>query len=156
MDNMNVHKSVGLNKHPALANPGTEEKPFHPSDRSRVLACVLILPSDAEPIVSLLKSLAAPSSSALPFPLPFDGDADFPKRTEDPWLEHAEAAEYLGISKSTLYRYVSHQRVECRKIAGRLEYRQSVLERLKQEHIRPARLSLRSSAIISSTLNSGK
>jgi excisionase family DNA binding protein len=74
----------------------------------------------------------------------------------DRWLEHAEAAKCLGVSKSTLYRYASHNRIECRKIAGRLEYRHSVLERLKQELVRPARFPLAGGGIIRSALSSGK
>jgi hypothetical protein len=66
------------------------------------------------------------------------------------------AADYLGISKSTLYRYVSQQRIECRKMAGRLEYRESSLDKAKQAQIRPARFGLAPHDIILPTLNSGK
>jgi len=75
---------------------------------------------------------------------------------EDAWLRHSEAAKYLGISKSTLYRYVCQRRIECRKIAGRLEYRRSSLEKLKKDQIRPARLSYRAGGIIHSAFSSGK
>jgi excisionase family DNA binding protein len=112
------------------------------------------MPSDAEAILSLLKKLAASSVPTLPFP--FVASEDCQSGIRDRWLEHNEAAEFLGISKSTLYRYVSQRRIESRKIAGRLEYRQSELEKLKQCHIRSARLSHPSSGIILSTLNSGK
>ena len=72
----------------------------------------------------------------------------------DRWLEHAEAAKCLGVSKSTLYRYVCQNRIEYRKFAGRLEYRESVLEKLKGEQVRPARFPL--VGIIPSALSSGK
>jgi len=62
----------------------------------------------------------------------------------------------LGISKSTLYRYVCQQRIEYRKIAGRLEYRQSALEKLKKEQIRPGRLSHHAGGVLTAALSSGK
>lgn len=74
----------------------------------------------------------------------------------DRWLEHAEAAKYLGVAKSTLYRYASQNRIEHRKYAGRLEYRASVLEKHKQAQVRPARFPLGDGGIIRSALSSGK
>ena len=124
------------------------------SQRPRLLACLLLVPSDAEPIVAMLEQLAAGSQTPMPFPSFLNQEPH--SLGEDHWLEHTEAAKCLGISKSTLYRYVSQQRIECRKIAGRLEYRQSALEKLKREHTRPARLSHHASGIIPSALSSGK
>jgi len=125
-------------------------------ERSKLLACLLIVPSDAEPIVALLEQLAASSQTAIAFPSLLDREPSGAAGTEDHWLEHRDAAKCLGISKSILYRYVCQQRIECRKIAGRLEYRQSALERLKKEQISPARLSHRASGIIPAALSSGK
>jgi hypothetical protein len=125
-------------------------------ERSKLLACLLIVPSDAEHIVALLEQLAASSQTPIAVPSPLDREPSGAAGTEDHWLEHADAAMCLGISKSTLYRYVCQQRIECRKIAGRLEYRQSALEKLKKEQIRPARLSYRPGGIIPSALSSGK
>jgi len=116
----------------------------------------LIVPSDLEPIVALLEELAARSQTPTHFPAPLGREPSGTVVTEDHWLEHADAAKCLRISKSTLYRYVCQQRIECRKIAGRLEYRQSALERLKKEQIRPAKLSQRAGGILPSALNSGK
>ena len=73
----------------------------------------------------------------------------------DEWLSHSAAAVYLGISKSTLYKYASQQRIECRKLGGRLNYRRSVLDRFKEQQIRPARRREHRS-IITSAHNSGK
>lgn len=125
-------------------------------DAPRLVACVLLLPEDAEVLAGLLRNL--------PTNLHASQDLDAPVKLEhllrpepsDSWLPHVEAAKSLGVSKSTLYRYACQEKIECRKIAGRLEYRQSALERLKQKQIRPARLPLRSGGIILSTLNSGK
>ena len=124
------------------------------SQRPRLLACLLLVPSDAEPIVAMLEQLAARSQTPIPFPALLDQEPH--GKGEDRWLEHTEAAKCLGISKSTLYRYVSQERIECRKIGGRLEYRQSALEKLKSEQTRPARLSHHAGGIIPSALSSGK
>ncbi|MCI0723685.1 MAG: helix-turn-helix domain-containing protein [Acidobacteria bacterium] len=70
-------------------------------------------------------------------------------------MSHSAAAEYLGISTSTLYKYACQQKVECRKLGGRLDYRRSVLERFKEEQIRPARRVERR-GIITSAHGSGK
>ncbi|MDE3135877.1 MAG: helix-turn-helix domain-containing protein [Acidobacteriota bacterium] len=75
--------------------------------------------------------------------------------SEDPWLRHAQAAAYLGISKSTLYRYAEQQRIESRKLGNRLEYRRSSLDRFKDQHVRPARRPLRVRGIIAPALSSG-
>jgi predicted DNA-binding transcriptional regulator AlpA len=120
----------------------------------RLLVCLLLVPSDAEPILAMLERLAASSQTPISFPSLLNQE---PHGTgEDRWLKHTEAAKCLGISMSTLYRYVSHQRIECRKIGGRLEYRQSLLEKLKREQTRPARLSYHAGGIIPSALSSGE
>lgn len=151
---MNAHKSIKRDTDEILASQGSEEVAAPTPNRPPVLACVIILPNDAEPILSLLNKLAASSLPIQQFPLV--ASTDCRNAAKDRWLEHSDAAQFLGISKSTLYRYVSQRRIESRKIAGRLEYRQSQLEKLKQDHIRPARLSPPSGGIILSTLNSGK
>jgi hypothetical protein len=125
-------------------------------DGPRLVACVLLLPENAEVLAGLLCNLATNSHvsqdlDALAKPHRFLGP-----EPADSWLPHVEVAKFLGVSISTLYRYASQERVECRKIAGRLEYRQSTLERLKQKQIRPARLPLRSGGIIPAALHSGK
>ena len=137
----------------ATATDGrADEAREHP----RLLACLLIVPSDAEPIVTLLEQLAASSQTPIDFPSLLGRDFSGAPTIEDRWLEHTEAANCLGISKSTLYRYASQQRIECRKIGGRLEYRKSALEKLKREQTRPARLSHHAGGIIPPALSSGK
>ena len=133
---------------------GTQEPQLDQTEPPQLLACLLILPSDAEPIVSLLRNLAAslPCTAALPFV----GEVDYRTPTVDPWLKHAEAADYLGISKSTLYQYASQEKIECRKLGGRLEYLRSTLDRFKDQQIRPARRCLMRGSIIPSALGSGK
>jgi excisionase family DNA binding protein len=105
-------------------------------------------------MVSLLKNLAALVGSPTAFP--FNGGPDSGNGTDDLWLNHAEAADYLGISKSTLYQYACRRKIESRKLGGRLEYRRSTLEQFKDHQIRPAHRCFSQQSIISTTLNSGK
>ena len=70
--------------------------------------------------------------------------------------KHAEAAEYLGISKSTLYQYACQQKIECRKWCGRLEYRRSSLDAFKDHQMRPAHRWFSQRSIIPGALGSGK
>jgi len=132
----------------------TPEPQLDQPEPPQLLACLLILPSDAEPIVSLLRNLAAslPCTAALTS----IGEADYRTATADPWLNHEQAAGYLGISKSTLYQYASQEKIECRKLGGRLEYLRSTLERFKDQQIRPARRCLVQGSIIPTALGSGK
>jgi excisionase family DNA binding protein len=74
--------------------------------------------------------------------------------TDGVWLTHSEAACYLGVAISTLYRYAEQERIECRKLGNRLEYRRSSLDRFKENQIHPARRA-RSRGIITPTLGSG-
>jgi excisionase family DNA binding protein len=75
---------------------------------------------------------------------------------EDAWLRHSEAANYLGISKSTLYQYACQHKIECRKLGGRLEYRRSTLDRFKDLQIRRTHEWFRQKSIITTALGSGK
>ena len=126
------------------------------ADAPRLVACLLLVPEDAQAILSFLQKLAVSGHERSPDRPTFDGNASMQSAPENSWLGHSEAAKCLGVSKSTLYRYVSQRRIECRKMAGRLEYRQSVLEKLKREQTRPARLSQQAGGIIPSAFSSGK
>jgi excisionase family DNA binding protein len=152
----NSHNLVRDEQQQARAELTPTGKTDDASQRTRLVACLLLVPSDAEPLVALLEQLAASSQIPISFPSFPDLGRHAAGAPEDRWLEHAEAAKCLGVSKSTLYRYVSQQRIECRKVAGRLEYLQSRLEKLKNEQIRPARLSHRAGGIIPSAFSSGK
>jgi predicted DNA-binding transcriptional regulator AlpA len=156
MNNANPHSLVRDEREQARKEPAPTGKADGASQHTRLVACLLLVPSDAEPIVALLEQLAA--SSRIPTPLPplSEPGPHAAAGTEDRWLEHIEAAKCLGVSKSTLYRYACQRRIEYRKIAGRLEYRQSALERLMREQTRPARLSHDAGGIILPALRSGK
>jgi excisionase family DNA binding protein len=120
-----------------------------------LLTCVLLLPKDPGPILALLRQ-ANTNCAAANVPQIAEvrsGPASQPQ--EDSWLAHSEAADYLGVAKSTLYRFVCEERIETRKIGGRLEYQRSTLDKFKNQQIRPARRS-QTRGIITPTLGSGK
>jgi excisionase family DNA binding protein len=75
---------------------------------------------------------------------------------EDAWLRHSEAANCLGISKSTLYQYACQRKIECRKLGGRLEYRRSTLDRFKDLQVRRTHEWFPRKSIIATALGSGK
>lgn len=118
-----------------------------------VVACVVFQTRDPERLVELLRQALTGIADRVP---PAPATVPVLGHSDDPWLRHAEAAEYLGVSKSTLYQYACQQKIECRKLAGRLEYRRSILDRFKDHHIRPASRWLSSRSIIPAALGSGK
>jgi excisionase family DNA binding protein len=118
---------------PARISSATKE------DSSPAFVAFFVLPpKQAETLISVLQEFA---SSAEGFaPANFSTLAIAP--TEDStivWLTHTEAAKYLGISTTTLYRYAEQERIEFRKIGNRLNYRRSALDHFKEQHVRPAR-----------------
>jgi hypothetical protein len=120
-----------------------------------VVACVVFRTRDPEHLLELLREALTgitDSTSEMPATTP-----DFSHQTDsDPWLTHPEAAAYLGIATSTLYRYACQQRIESRKLCGRLEYRRSILDKFKDLHIRPATRWPSSGRTIPAALGSGK
>jgi excisionase family DNA binding protein len=112
-----------------------------------VRAYVLVIPKMEGPILETLQKLLSALSTQEPVLLPL------PSRKPaleivDSWLEHSAAAEYLGVGRSTLYRYSEHQEIESRKFCGRLQYRLSSLDEFKARHVRPARHSDNHSGIL--------
>jgi len=121
-----------------------------------MLACFILLPQQAESFISFLKDLASVATDITQIssmPLVFTADSKEPDET---WLSHVDAANYLGVSKSTLYRHAEQEQLESRKFCGRLQYRVSTLERFKNQHLRPSRRSNPDGAIIGSAPTSGK
>ncbi len=120
-----------------------------------VVACVVFQTRDPEHLLELLREALTGIADPVPetsATLPIIASHSDP----DPWLKHPEAAEYLGITTSTLYRYACQQRIESRKLCGRLEYRRSSLDKFKDLHIRPAARWPSSGRIIPAALGSGK
>jgi len=121
-----------------------------------VVTCVVFQTRNPERLVELLRqALTGIPDQARPQP-PDTASVSVERTPEDFWLKHGEAAEYLGVSKSTLYQYACQQKIECRKLAGRLEYRRSTLDQFKDHQIRPAHRFFSRRSIIPTALGSGK
>jgi excisionase family DNA binding protein len=123
---------------------------------SAMVACFILMPKQAESLISVLNELATGATDITPLSIMSLGITADTKESVETWLSHTEAAEYLGISKSTLYHHAEQERLESRKFCGRLEYRVSSLERFKNERLRPSRRSSHNGAIIESAPSSGK
>jgi excisionase family DNA binding protein len=102
------------------------------------VACFVLPSKQAESLISVLQEFVSSAeglvhadSSARAMAPPEDSTAV--------WLTHPEAAKCLGISTTTLYRYVEQEKIEFRKIGNRLEYRRSTLDQFKDQHVQPAR-----------------
>ncbi len=113
-----------------------------------VVACVVFQTRDPEQLVQLLREALAGIVDQVPVAPLASPTVALQTGFEDRWLKHPEAAQYLGISTSTLYRYAW--------LCGRLEYRRSILDRFKDLQIRPASRWPSSRSIIPSALGSGK
>jgi len=123
-------------------------------DGPRLVACVLLLPEDAEVLAGILCNLATNSNASRDLDTLARPDHFLRPEPLDSWLPHVEAAKFLGVSISTLYRYACQKKIEARKLGGRLEYRRSTLDKFKTQQIRPAQCS-RARGIITPTLGSG-
>jgi len=116
---------------------------------------ILVIPNVEGPVFDTLQKLLATLAAHDPIVLPIDSKEPA-LEVVDSWLENSAAAEYLGVGRSTLYRYSEHQEIESRKFCGRLQYRLSSLDEFKARHIRPSRHSENHKGIISSAPRSGK
>ncbi len=123
-------------------------------DGPRLVACVLLLPEDAEVLAGILCNLATNSDASRDLDTLTRPDHFLRPEPLDSWLPHVEAAKFLGVSISTLYRYACQKKIEARKLGGRLEYRRSTLDKFKNQQIRPAQSSS-ARGIITPTLGSG-
>ncbi len=141
-----------------LDNEGQDQKlPRQHSangDGPRLVACILLLPEDAEVLAGLLCNLATNSHVSQDLDAFAKPERFLTPEPSDSWLPHVEAAQFLGVSISTLYRYACQKKIEARKLGGRLEYRRSTLDKFKNQQIRPAQCS-RARGIITPALGSG-
>ncbi len=124
--------------------------------KTEVRAYVLVIPKMEGPVMETLQKLLSALSTQEPIVLPLPPRKSAELEIVDSWLEHSAAAEYLGVGRSTLYRYSEHQEIESRKFCGRLQYRRSSLDEFKARHVRPSRHSSDPSGIIPSAPRSGK
>lgn len=90
---------------------------------SALVACVVFQTRDAQGLVEILRQALTGVVEQVEPLSPPSAVVPFQKEPEDPWLKHPQAAEYLGISRSTLYQYACQKKIECRKLGGRLKYR---------------------------------
>ena len=118
-------------------------------------AYVLVIPHIEGPVLETLQKLLSALANQKAVALPRDLQ-NSPLGLVDSWLEHAAAAEYLGVGRSTLYRYSEQREIESRKFCGRLQYRLSSLDEFKARHVRPDRHSANHKGIIPSAPRSGK
>jgi Helix-turn-helix domain len=128
-----------------------------PQPDSKPLACayVFIVPWTEEPVILALQNFITSLSRQANLVLPPDSrKPSLP--IADSWLEHAAAAEYLGVARSTLYRYSERHEIESRKFCGRLQYRLTSLDEFKTRYVRPASQFHTEDAIIPAAPRSGK
>jgi Helix-turn-helix domain len=134
----------------------TEDNLHDTRDTPKLVACLLLLPEDSEALLSFLRGLSV-NSRGFPSDKATNESSGLGQLAcEDSWLGHAEAAAYIGVSKSTLYHYACHEQIERRKLGGRLEYRRSALDKFKEDHTQPASCRSHSTRIIASAHSSGK
>ena len=116
----------------------TISAPIKEDSSPAFVACFVLPPKQAETLISVLQEFVSNAEGLTP--ANFSTLAIAPSEDSTAvWLTHSEAARCLGISTTTLYRYVEQERIEFRKIGNRLEYRRSALDRFKEQHVRPAR-----------------
>lgn len=126
--------------HSPLANTGgipsfIEREELH---QAGMLVACFVLPADqAEKLIAMLQDIVGSPAREASLNLSQPAISSVPPSNS--WLTHVEAASYLGVAVSTLYRYAEQERIECRKIGNRLEYRRASLDRFKEQQIRPAR-----------------
>jgi excisionase family DNA binding protein len=137
-------------------NNGREPNGKRQISEPTVVACVVFQTRDPDHFVQLLREALTGITDQAPEGCPISPIVSPQTDFEDPWLKHPEASEYLGISKSTLYRYACQQTIESRKLGGRLGYHRSTLDRFKNRQIRPARRNAEPGSIITRALGSGK
>jgi hypothetical protein len=138
----------------ALDGPRPKPTSHEESNGPALVAYIFVVPKGAEVAFEALRNLISQGAFPNPIGFPMTEKPNMP--AADSWLPHSDAAEYLGISESTLYRYAEQEKIECRKLCGRLQYRLLSLDNFKDQHVRPARRSHRGGAIIESALSSGK
>lgn len=153
-----MSRTIQFENEPRESINGSSVPRSHPEKEKapKFVACLLLLPEDAEQILKIFQKLAVRDPELSPSGVTTDVQEPNVSADMDHWLGHSEAAAYLGISTSTLYHYSCQEQIERRKLGGRLEYRRSALDRFKEAHTLPASRHSTSARIIASAHSSGK
>jgi hypothetical protein len=153
-----MSRTIQFESEPREPIDGSGVQRSHPEkDKSpRFVACLLLLPEEAEQILQLFQKLAVRNPELSTSAVTTDVEKSIVSADMDRWLGHSEAAAYLGVSTSTLYHYSCQEQIERRKLGGRLEYRRSVLDKFKEAHTLPASSAPTVARIITSAHSSGK
>src|SRR5713101_432047 len=83
-------------------------------EAATIFACIFVLPKDAASVIEILCKLTSNRLIKHSVGFAVQDRPDSPPEPEDSWLEHSVAADYLGISKSTLYHYAEQGKIESR------------------------------------------
>jgi len=131
------------------------ETNFSENGRGRPTQLVVVLNVSlaSETQEALLRILAAANRTAAPVS-PVAGPEIM--QSEVLWLSLGEAAQHMGVSTSTLYKYASQRKIESRKLGGRLQFRRAVLDRFIEEQVRPVHRATQPRSIMPAALGSGK
>src|SRR5260370_31392716 len=121
-----------------------------------LVACVVFQTQAPELLIKKIREAITAIAAQTPACPVIPGITSVRSVSEDPWLRQTEAANYLGISKSTLYQYACQRKIECRKLGGRLESRRSTLDRFKDLQVRRTQEWCPRKSIITTALGSGK
>jgi excisionase family DNA binding protein len=121
-----------------------------------LVACVVFQTQVPEHLIQKIREAITAIGAQTPAGLIVPDISSLRSVSEDPWLRQTEAADYLGVSKSTLYQYACQRKIECRKLGGRLEYRRSTLDRFKDLRVRHPQEWFPRKSIITTALGSGK
>ncbi|MGA7061444.1 MAG: hypothetical protein WBY69_09540, partial [Candidatus Acidiferrales bacterium] len=89
---------------PSANPPVTRDRERQLASDPQACAYVIVIPTGDLPIVEALQKLITTLSSQEPIVLLRDSRKSS-LEIVDSWLEHSAAAEYLGVGRSTLYRY---------------------------------------------------
>src|ERR1700687_422450 len=126
----------------------TQNDPLNNADTPKLVACLLLVPQDAEAILRFLQRLAVSGRDLSSTKTPIDANASMELAPDESWLSHSQAAAFLGVSKSTLYHYSCHDQIARRKLGGLHEYRRSAIDRFKEAPTLPASRHSTSARII--------
>src|SRR6266550_9109733 len=98
-----MSRTIQFESEPREPINGSSVQRSHPEKEKapKFVACLLLLPEDAEQILKLFQKLAVRDSEPSPSGVTTDVEEAIVSADIDHWLGHSEAAAYLGVSTST-------------------------------------------------------